>query len=142
MNRYNDAISHNGHVETPLKNRGSRQLMKAARFSAVIVLIGLLTACAGTQVVHKYFAKGQVLGIEGDEIVLCIGSSDGAEKDQILNVYRYEYSGTVAEGGDVYDRKYVGQIKIDSIVNKHFARAKMIDGYIKKHDMAEFTRDF
>ena len=59
-----------------------------------------------------------------------------------MDVYTYVYKVAVEEGGDVYRRDYAGQIKIDSIVDSHFARANVISGLVKKHDVTEFVRKF
>ena len=54
--------------------------MKVAKYSAGFVLIGLLAACAESQIVHEYLTKGQVVGIDGGEMILCIGSREGARE--------------------------------------------------------------
>lgn len=111
-----------------------------AKFGSVFVFIGLLTACAGSPFYHEMFMRGQVVGIEENEVVLCIGSKDGAQKGQTLKVYRVAYVPNVTEGDVSYKRDYIGEIAIDSIVNDHFARANVSSGDIKLHDVVELEK--
>ncbi len=141
MDSYSSLELRDDHAETYLENDCSRRLRKIVKYGAVIILIGLLAGCSGNQMLHEYFYKGQVIGIEGDEIVLCIGSRDGAETGQNLSVYRYIYEGSITEGEEAYGKAYIGQITVNKIVNTHFARAKIISGKIKKYDVAEPVRD-
>ena len=41
---------------------------------------------------HKYLMRGQVLEVENKTLVLCIGTADGAEVGQELDVVRHERS--------------------------------------------------
>lgn len=141
MNSYTSLVLQDARTEINLKSGSSRGLKKVAKYGVVIILIGLLAGCSGNQIKHEYLYKGQVIETDGDEIVLCIGRRDGAEKGQELSVYRYIYKGSVTEGEDAYGRAYIGQITIDEIVDTHFARAKIISGEIKKHDVAELVRE-
>ena len=37
-------------------------------------LLGFLTACAGGQFYHDNIMRGQIVGIDNDEVVVCIGT--------------------------------------------------------------------
>ncbi len=141
MDSYNSLVLQDARAESYFKNGSSRRLKKAVKYGAVFILIGFLAGCSGNPIQHEYFYKGQVIGIDDGEIVLCIGRRDGAEKGQELSVYRYIYEGSITEGEDAYGRAYIGQIRINEIVDTHFARAKIISGEIKRHDVAELMRE-
>ncbi len=115
-------------------------LNKIVKVSFLVVFAGLLTACAGNQFYHEKMMRGQVVGIDNDEVVVCIGSNDGAKEGQELQVYRYIWEGSADEGNDNYQVDYVGTLQIKSIVNDHFARAVSTTGNVKKHDTVEFKK--
>jgi len=112
-------------------------LNKMMRVTFLVVFIGLLAACAGSSFYHENFMRGQVVGVDNNEVVICIGSKDGAEKGQFLNIYRVEYEVGSQEGDDGFRRHYVGEIKVDSVIDEHFARAINIKGNVRKHDIVE-----
>lgn len=115
-------------------------LKKIVKVSYLVTFVGLLTACAGSQFYHENIMRGQVVGIDNDEVVVCIGSEDGAEMGQELQVYRYVWEGAVEEGDDDYRVDYVGTLQIKSVVNDHFARAISTKGNVKKHDIVELKK--
>jgi hypothetical protein len=115
-------------------------LNKMMKVTFLVFFVGLLTACAGSQFYHENIMRGQVVGIDNDEVVVCIGSEDGAETGQELQVYRYVWEGAVEEGDDDYRVDYVGTLQIKSVVNDHFARAISTKGNVKKHDIVELKK--
>jgi hypothetical protein len=115
-------------------------LNKIVKISFMVAFVGLLSACAGSQFYHENIMRGQVVGIDDDEVVVCIGSEDGAETGQELQVYRYVWEGAVEEGDDSYRVDYVGTLQIKSVVNDHFARAISTKGNVKKHDIVELKK--
>lgn len=110
---------------------------KILKLTLLLSFIGLLTACAGTPFYHKNFMKGQIIGIDNDEVVVCIGGKNGAKEGENFQVYRYIWEGAIAEGEDHYKVDYIGVVQINSIVNEHFARAKVLQGAVRAHDMLE-----
>ena len=113
---------------------------KVVKLSFMVVFVGLLTACSGSQFYHENIMRGQVVGIDNDEVVICIGSEDGAEEGQELQVYRYVWEGAVEEGDDDYRIDPIGTLQIKSVVNDHFARAISTKGDVMKHDMVELKK--
>lgn len=113
---------------------------KMVKFSYMAVFVGLLTACSGSQFYHNNIMRGQVVGIDNDEVVVCIGTKDGAEEGQELRVYRYIWEGSVEEGDDEYRVDEVGALRIKSIINEHFARAESTEGDVRKHDIVELRK--
>jgi hypothetical protein len=72
---------------------------------------------------------------------VCIGSEHGAEPGMILDVSEFIFTGSMTEGTDNYSQKLVGKIRIDSIIDKHFARASIVEGSIKPNDLAELRSE-
>jgi len=112
-------------------------LSKISRLFVLLLVTTFITACVNSPFYHDKIMRGQIVGFDTDEIVVCIGTNDGAEIGQELQVYRSNWVDTTEEGDD-YQYDYVGKVKIVSIVNDHFARAKIVDGKLIEHDMVEF----
>ncbi len=118
----------------------SKMFKDIAKFSAVLVFIGLLTACAGNSLLHNYIMRGQVVGVEENDVILCIGSHDGAQVGQVLEVYRVVNENRFYEKGDLFKKNYIGEVVIGSIVDDHFARASVNSGDVKMHDIVELEK--
>ena len=112
-------------------------LTKISRFLVLVLVTTFITACANSSFYHEKIMRGQIVGFDTEEIVVCIGTNDGADIGQELQVYRSNWDNTSLEGDD-YHYDYVGRVKILSIVNDHFARAKVLEGKLIKYDMVEF----
>ena len=121
--------------------KGVHKMFKnIAKFGSVLVVVGLLAACAGSPIYHKAIMRGQVVGVEANEVVLCIGSKDGAQVGQTLEVYRVVNESRTSERGDLFKKNYIGEVVIGSIVDDHFARASVNSGDVKKHDVVELKK--
>jgi len=110
------------------------------KFSLLVAISMILTGCASSPFYHEYIMRGQVVGLENSEVIVCLGSEDGAKAGQILQVHRYVWEGSVEEGDDDYRVDYVGTLQIKSVVNDHFARAISTKGNVKKHDIVELKK--
>ncbi|MBF0466213.1 MAG: hypothetical protein HQK88_03185 [Nitrospirae bacterium] len=104
---------------------------------AITVTTLMVGGCAGLeQAHHEYLMKGTILEKTGDEVYLCIGTKDGAQVGQELNVYltrRVIGKGTHTD----WERVFTGKVKITEIVDEHFAKGKVISGTVKENDIAE-----
>ncbi len=109
-------------------------------YALVMVLGAALAGSANAQILHKMFMSGQILDARGGMAYLCMGSATGAKVGQELPVFRYARTGVGRAGAPIFSRKRVGSIKITQIVDGHMARAKVISGRIKEHDMAELEQ--
>jgi hypothetical protein len=107
----------------------------------IALFSGFIAACSGTQFYHEYVMSGTVVAIEGERVVVCIGSEDGAKPGMILDVFAIEYTGTIMEGTDNYSQKVVGEIRIDSIIDEHFARGSIVKGHIEPNNVAELRSE-
>ena len=116
---------------------------KASRFSPLLgwlLLLGVatvLSGCTHTPLNHRLIMKGQVVSVDSETIVVCVGSKDGAEMGQVLDVVRYQFNAVSSEGDEQYIRVPVGKVKLQKIVNEHFARAVLISGEVHASDMVE-----
>jgi hypothetical protein len=114
-----------------------RLYLQLIRLVLVAVVVGLVASTAQAQLYHKYIMRGQIVGATDDGVVLCIGSQDGAEVGQVLEVYKIVYEQPIEESGDSFRREHTGQVTIESIVDEHFARAKITRGEAEVHDVVE-----
>jgi hypothetical protein len=48
--------------------------------------------------------------------------------------------GVVEEGESIWSRAPVGKVKIENIIDDHFAKARVIEGDIVKNDIVELQK--
>ncbi|MEQ9363281.1 MAG: hypothetical protein RIF32_03505 [Leptospirales bacterium] len=111
---------------------------KLAPMLAAFLILAAASAvgCAGSQkAYHGGIMRGTVLeASEKDKVYLCIGSRDGAQVGQELNVYRFKQTPAAKTR---WKRERSGRVKITEIVDEHFARAVVVNGSIKTNEVAE-----
>jgi len=101
-----------------------------------------LAGCTNSSFYHANFMTGQVVEASLSNVVLCIGERAGAESGQQLNVYRAVFRTDVVEEGESHwQRELVGQVKVESIINEHFAKARVIEGDVSKYDIVELSEE-
>ena len=107
----------------------------------VLMSIVFLEGCS-TQLYHDYIMSGQVVAVDGKEVVVCVSDTDGLKQHDVFKVYRtvYEYD-AISEGETGYTRELIGRIRLGKKKDKHFADAIVLSGDIIKHDMVEFYRE-
>ena len=87
---------------------------------------------------HRYVMKGSIVEKDGSALYLCIGTHDGAEVGQELDVVRVKRAPGGGKSGIVrFERKQIGRVRIDEITDEHFARAKLLSGEAQKGDLVE-----
>jgi len=107
--------------------------------AALIVLI-VFAGCSSIQsAYHERYMRGSILKQSGDQYYLCIGKKEGAHVGQVLDVYRFtEISPAVtAIDAPVWSKDLTGKISITEVVQEHYAKAKRIQGDVRKGDIAE-----
>ncbi len=107
------------------------------RYFVIVSVAGFIAACSSASLYHNYMMRGQVMHVEGDKVVVCIGSEDGAKPGMVLDVFKVEYSGSMTDGTDNYSKEAVGEIQIDSVIDEHFARGFIVEGTIEANNVAE-----
>lgn len=81
--------------------------------------------------------RGQVVEAAGSEVYICLGSRDGAKPGQKLRVYRITRHSKRAS----FTRETTGMVRIDSIVDEHFAKATIISGSASTNNMVELDSE-
>ncbi len=115
-------------------------MRKPIQMIAIIAMAGLLSACAaGSHIRHDVFMRGQVVQMDDSQAVICIGSADGAEVGQELDAYRVNITPVTDEGSD-YKLDLVGNVRISSIFDEHFAKAEVLNGDVRRYDVVELKR--
>ncbi|GAB1257076.1 hypothetical protein NBRC116494_15780 [Aurantivibrio plasticivorans] len=110
------------------------QIIKIGVLLAFVLILG---ACSSSAY-HKVLMKGKVVKVNDGEVTLCIGSREGAKVNDEFRVVRSTFRTAVVEEGESdYELIDVGHVEIVSIVDEHYAIAKVIKGDIKVHDIAE-----
>lgn len=113
-------------------------LNKISKLVVVSVISLVVTGCANSEFSHEYLMSGQVVSTN-NEVVVCVGEANGAEVGQILTAYRIVTNDDWEEGAASFKKLDIGQVKIDKIINEHFAKVTVLTGDIKKHDMVQLN---
>jgi hypothetical protein len=115
-------------------------LKKISKLVVVTIIGFIVSGCANSDFSHNYLMKGQVISVSDDNIYVCVGLDDGAKVGQILETYRFVMNDNNDEGDDFFLKQETGQIIIDELVDKHFAKVTVLEGEVKKHDMVLLSK--
>jgi hypothetical protein len=107
------------------------------KYILILSLVGIISACSANQFYHDSLMGGQVVSADGSNVVVCIGSGAGIEPGLIMAVSQVNYVGSITEGNDNYSLEPVGSIRIDTIIDKHFARATVVNGKVEKYNTVQ-----
>lgn len=119
-----------------LKSRFSRLKLTIGVVAVAVLLFASFSACASLhQAHHAAIMRGAVLSAVDGEILLCIGSRDGAQAGQELKAY--EYVRSTSQRGTGFTRRQIGVVRITEIVDEHFARASVVSGSVKENAIVE-----
>ena len=112
-------------------------------------IAGLLLIAAGAtaagaaddaSAMHQYVMRGAIIEAPVDGVYLCIGTADGAKVGEELEVSRVTRDvHASSKGRPKFKHEVVGKIRIDEIVDVHYAKATVISGSVKEHDVAELV---
>ena len=97
-------------------------------------------AAASPGIGHTFFMRGSVVEMTNGHIVICIGRVDGAAAGQVLKVYRNVTTPGPRSVG--FRREDIGTVRIDSVLNDHYANASPVTGSVKVNDIVELERSF
>lgn len=93
------------------------------------------------EIVHGVTMRGSVVRATGRQVVLCIGSADGAQAGQELKVYRIAFHPHGPKPGiGNFQRTRIGSVRIDGVIDEHFANASVISGSARLNDIVELER--
>ena len=117
------------------------------RFGRGIGLCFLMFALAGTAHAeepgfrHEYLMRGHVLEADAGVLVVCVGTSDGAQVGQELDVIHHErVTGSPKKPGPRKRRETVGRVRNTSLFDEHYATAEIVEGNASPHDTVELSR--
>lgn len=111
---------------------------KIPLLTAVTWLVGAVMADASEPgIYHRYFMKGSIVEASEAGIYLCIGTHDGATAGQELDVFHVSHVSAGPKGAIKLKREKVGRVRIDEVVDEHFATATVIEGKAEKGDIVE-----
>lgn len=106
-----------------------------------MVLMGCATVAPESSLRHEYLMRGQILEVQDNSLVMCIGSADGAAVGQELNVIRHTRIAKPPKSvGPGFRRDNVGKVRITTIFDDHYAQATVIDGTVRENDSVETQR--
>jgi hypothetical protein len=90
---------------------------------------------------HGYIMRGQIVDVDGGAVTLCVGRADGAKPGQVLSVVRYTRMAGVSHGAPrILRRDAVGAVRIEAVLDDHFAEATVMSGSAARQDMVELSR--
>ena len=99
----------------------------------------LLAGCASTSpAYHQYLMQGQVLSVEGDSLVVCLGERDGAKVGQEMAVVRHVLQSAASKAaGPGFRRELIGKVRIATVFDEHYASAQVLNGSPQVNDVVE-----
>ena len=127
-------------MNLPLATKGSLAMSKRLISSLLFTLAAglVVTAVPATSAEpglrHTFFMAGSIIESSADGVYICIGSPDGARVGQTLEVVRITRTHGPKQSIR-FKREKVGTVRVDAIVDEHFAQATVTSGRAKKGDV-------
>lgn len=110
-------------------------LNKMSKVIVLAIFSVVLAGCANSDFSHNYVMRGQIISASDEGIFVCVGLNDGAKVGQILEAYRFVMNDDNEEGADFFLKQETGQVRVEELVDEHFARVIVLEGEVKKHDI-------
>ncbi|UXI66073.1 hypothetical protein [Tahibacter amnicola] len=104
-----------------------------------LVAAATVTAADSSSPRHTFFMRGQIVELKDVKLVICTGRADGATVGQELDVVHHQRVSTGPRGMGEYRREVVGKVRIDAIVDDHYAEATVISGKADQYDSVELA---
>lgn len=89
---------------------------------------------------HSFFMRGSVVKVVGNALVLCVGKLHGAKAGQVLTVYRNVEHPHGGKTPMSFMRNDVGTVRINGVIDDHYATAVIVTGTVKTNDIVELGR--
>ncbi len=86
---------------------------------------------------HTVFMRGHIIEVQDAKIVVCIGEAGGASVGQELDVVHHSRVTTSPKGASRFKREVTGKVRIDAIVDEHYAEATLIEGKADRSDSVD-----
>jgi uncharacterized protein YceK len=124
--------------EQKVKGKKMKNIVRLVTILAIS--LALLGGCA-SNIEHDYIQSGQVVTVNGKDVLVCVSDTDSLKNHSVFNVYRTVYEKEYSielGGGSKYSRELVGSIRLGEKKDKHFAEAIVLSGELARYDMVEF----
>lgn len=118
----------------------ARRLLMALAIVSVPVALAAQPSGRSPGIGHSIFMRGSIVKATGGAFVLCVGKLHGAEAGQILKVYRNVEHPHGPRGPMSFMRKDVGTVRINAVIDDHYANAVAVSGQVKVNDIVELER--
>jgi len=116
-----------------------KKFAAAVLASSLVLLAGPVSAQG---IGHGYFMRGSIISIDSKGTVVCIGSAEGAEVGQVLEVYHVSaHPGPNKTGTPLFHRQLVGHVRVDHVYDEHFAHVSVTDGHVLRSDIVELQKN-
>jgi len=103
---------------------------------AVLAAAAAPAAAGDPGIRHSVFMAGSVIEASAAGVYLCIGTPEGASVGQRLDVVRVHRDPAInPKQGAHFRWEKVGAVRIDAIVEEHFATATVTSGKVRKGDI-------
>ena len=80
----------------------------------------IVLGCENSDFSHDYLMRGKIITAFSDDVVVCVGTSDGAEFGQVLTAYRFVMNDGNDEGADF--SKGLGSVDLSRLYLQLFVR--------------------
>lgn len=112
------------------------------RTLGALLLLGLLASSAvfagdSPSIRHTVFMRGHIIEVQDAKIVVCIGEAGGASVGQELDVVHHSRVKTSPKGTSHFKREVTGKVRIDAIVDEHYAEGTIIAGKADRSDTVQ-----
>lgn len=102
-----------------------------------LALLCFASAPLANEPPHTTVMQGQVLSVDRTDLVLCIGTRDGATVGQVLDVVRHLPVSRAPKAKHGFRRETVGKVRIAELFDEHYSRAEIVDGAPRVNDTVE-----
>lgn len=117
----------------PSRRLTSWQLWQLSLTALALVASG----CASTERAHSYFFwAGEVLSVSDAKVSLNLGSQDGAQEGQELEMFRLIRRHPSGTRRTIVTRVKSGVIRIEAVLGPHRALAEVVSGTVRKGTVA------
>lgn len=126
-----------------------RPTVRPLKVLVTSVFLGLsavsLSACtpwASSDAYHSAVMRGQIVSLEGNSGVICIGKHDNAQVGQVLDVIRHRPKHVGGRhGARRFERVTTGKVKVVRIMDEHYSEIELVSGEIRETDTVELKKE-
>jgi hypothetical protein len=120
---------------------GGNMNIRPGILSVIILLTFVMAGCSVNDAYHQFFMRGQVVQVDNDKVVVCLGTQGEFGPGDEYDVFQIVQEGSMADGTDTYHLEMVGAIVLVEIVDEHFARGRITNGTAEVSNEVEARRE-